>query len=113
MYKSLLSLSPLGEDKRFLSLWQYLRVIGLSALFALMPGLTRATIGAEGDAIEDKVFWTKDNWHTEAGAFVVNFLLIAMFMTGFEYQYSKHFDTYRAWYAMVQRTSVKFEVFRF
>ena len=72
-------------------------IILLGIIYALIPGITRLTIGDPSDGLEEKEFVTRREWTVQIGALLVNFVLISSFIYAIEVQYSKHFDNYREW----------------
>eukprot|EP01084_Bolivina_argentea_P119884 212526_1 len=96
-YKFLRAYASARQENNALSIKQYLTVIILSLIYALIPGITRRTVGDENDEIDKKVFWTQEHWMIHVGAFLVNFLLVGIFIFAIEVQYSKHFDNYKDW----------------
>eukprot|EP01084_Bolivina_argentea_P191759 329356_1 len=72
-------------------------IVFFGLFYALIPGITRLTIGDDSDGLDKQKFITKKELFVEVGALFANFLLISSFIYAIEAQYNKNFDNYREW----------------
>jgi len=69
----------------------------LAIFYALIPGLTRLTIGDPSDGLEKKKFMTYKELPVEIGALIVNAFLMGSLLLILELQYSKYLEHYKEW----------------
>ena len=78
--------------------WRNIAIwILLAVFYALIPGLTRVTVGDPSDGLKKKKFMTYKELPVEIGALIVNAFLMGALLIIIELQYSKYLEHYREW----------------